>query len=428
MNNLFLTRLLNFIRLIIVFFGIFFSGNLFAQQLTPSTRGENFIKQIEGKLDKAKLQVDKICSGINGSSSAENWFLKGYVYNELSKSEVFKKTAPEADIESLNAIDKCKKLDIENKFVSDCINVLFELSTNFYNKGITSYNSALKSGQQAEFQNGLKMFENFFHAINLLGNDQAIINHLIEINNINKNSVIVYTGYCAQKSGDTDKAKQYYSQLILLNEPAEKAKKSGSPLAYIYYSEALLHSGDSALAKKVIDKGAKIYIDDPDVIMTAVDINSKLNKVHELSEFLELAVNSNSGNAKLLVVLAGAYNNVSKSYAKSGYKSTSMEYRDKSIKTYEKALNLNPNDKQLLFNINYNLGIHYYNPAVQAYKIRNETNLTEHEHLFKKCIPYLESAHKINPSNKNVMTMLMKAYQSLNETAKAESIEKELYK
>jgi tetratricopeptide (TPR) repeat protein len=400
-----------------------------AQTTTNTTnKGENFIKQIEGKIDKAKLSIDKTCADINGSKNAENWYLKGYVYVDLAKSEVYAKLAPNAAIDALKAIEKCKELDVDKKFESDCINLLFELSTLFYNKGINAYNSALKTKNTTEFSTALINFEYFFESIQTLGNDQAIVNHLIELNNINKNSVIVYTGYSAQQSGDNEKAKKFYSQVVLLNETNDKAKLAGVPLGYIYYSDLLISTGDTNNAKKVIEKGAKLYADNPDILMAAIDIFSKAKKVNEMADFLQTAVQNNPTNAKMLVVLAGAFNNIAKDYLKKGYKATSLEYRDKAIKTYEKTLSLKVTDKQLLFNINFNLGVLYYNPAVNAYKARNESNQQEYEFLFKKAVPYLETARKYDPENHNIMTMLMKAYQTLNETAKAEAIEKELYK
>lgn len=405
------------------------SACVIAQPTTTNvSKGEAYIKQIEGKLDKAKISIDKSCADINGSKSAENWYLKGYVYVDLAKSEVYKKLAPNAAKDALKAIEKCKTLDIEKKFESDCINLLFDLSTMFYNQGINAYNSALKTNNAAEFSTALVNFDDFFETIQTLGNDQAIVNHLIELNNINKNSVIVYAGYSAQKSGDNEKAKNYYSQIVLLNETNDKAKQAGVPLGYIYYSDLLVSMGDTATAKKVIEKGAKLYPDNADVMMTAIDIYSKARKVSEMADFLQAAVQSNPSNAKMLVVLAGAFNTIAKDYLKKGYKATSLEYRDKALKTYEKALNLKPTDTQLLFNINYNMGILYYNPAVTAYKNRTETNTQEYEFLFKKAVPYLEAAHKYDALNRNVMNMLMKAYQTLNATSKAEAIEKELYK
>ncbi len=416
------------IGLIFILFA-FVSYSAFSQTVTKPSKGEDFIKQIEGKLDKAKISIDKNCADINGSKSADNWFLKGYIYSELAKSEVFKKSTPNAAKEALKAIEKCKELDTENKLNSDCINVLFDLSTMFYNQGINFYNSALKTNTPNEFTSALENFENFFESVKTLGSDQAIVDHLIETSKISKNAIVVYTGYCAQKSGDNDKAKKYYSQVVLVNEPnIEKTKQAGTPLGYIYYSDLLIKTGDTATAKLVIDKGARLYPDNSDVILAAIDIFGKAKKVSEMADFIQAAIIKNPANAKMLVILAGAFNTISKDYAKKGYQATSTEYRDKAVKTYEKALLLKSTDNQLLFNINFNLGVLYYNPAVTAYKIRSEANKQEYEYLFKKSVPYLETAYKIDSKNRNVMTMLMKAYQTLNETGKAEAIEKVLYK
>lgn len=405
------------------------SNSLFSQPEKTPNRGENFIKQIEGKIDKAKISVDKLCADVNGSKNAENWYLKGYIYTELAKSAIYKSTVPNAPKDALIAIEKCKELDTDKKLTADCINVLFDLSSMFYNNGINFYNSALKTNNISEYTNALENFENFFEVIKTLDNDQAIVNHLIESSKINKNSVIVYTGYCAQKSGNNEKAKQYYSQIVLLNEPnLEKVKHAGVPLGYIYYSDLLMNIGDTATAKKVIDKGARLYPDNADVIMAAIDVYSKAKNASEMAEFIQIAIQSNPTNAKMLVILAGAFNSISKDYAKKGYQSTSIEYRDKAVKTYEKALSLKPTDSKILFNINYNLGVLYYNPAVIAYKKKDEANKQEYEYLFKKAVPYLEAAYKFDSKNRNLINMLMKSYQTLNETGKAEAIEKELYK
>jgi len=413
------------------FFAAFliFSNTTFSQPEKTTNKGENFIKQIEGKLDKAKISIDKSCADINGSKNPENWFIKGYVYTELAKSAIYKNSVPNAAREALSAIEKCKELDVDKKLNSDCINVLFDLSSMFYNNGINFYNSALKTNNTSEYSNALENYDNFFEVIKTLDNDQAIVNHLIESSKINKNSVIVYAGYCAQKSGNNEKAKEYYSQIVLLNEPNnEKVKQAGVPLGYIYYSDLLMSTNDTTTAKKVIDKGARLYPDNPDVIMAAIDVYSKAKNASEMADFLQVALQSNPTNAKMLVILAGAFNTISKDYARKGYQSTSLEYRDKAIKTYEKALALKTTDSKILYNINYNLGVLYYNPAVISYKKKDEANKQEYEYLFKKAVPYLEAAYKIEPNNRNVINMLMKSYQTLNETGKAEAIEKELYK
>jgi tetratricopeptide (TPR) repeat protein len=400
-----------------------------AQNDKETSRGENFIKQIQGKLDKAKEQVDKSCLDPEGSKNAENWYLKSYVYSQLAKSQVYKKLAPNAEFEALDAVKKSKELDTQKKFESDRINVLFELSTIFYNKGITLYNDAVENNKEAEFPVALNNFEKFLETIDVLGGDQVIVTNLLQYNKVNLNSIYLYAGYAAQKSGQTDKAKSFYQKLVLLNVSAEQAKQTGNPLAYIYYIDLLLSTNDTLAARGVAEKGLEVYPENPDVVMAAIDLFSKMKKMSEMADLMEKVVQQNTNpDVKMVFVLGQAYNNIAKEFARKGYQSTAEQYRTKAIAYFEKVLQSNPTDKKVLFNSNYNLGVIYYNAAVIAFKQRDETNTTEFEFLFKKSLPYLEKAHELDPKSKNVMNMLLKAYTSLNEKAKADAIESELYK
>lgn len=415
-------------KLFILFIILLNLGYLNAQNKATS-KGENFIQQIEGKLDKAKAQVDKQCADIEGSKNAENWYLKAYVYNELAKSQVYKKLAPNAEFEALEAVKKSKELDTKKKFESDRINLLFDLSTLFYNKAISLYNDGVENKKDANFSDALLNFEKFMECIDILGSDQVIVTNLLDYNKVSFNNIYLYIGYSAQKCNQFEKAKNYYDKLVLLNEPALQARHSGNPLAYIYYIELLLNNKDTLSARGVAEKGLEVYPENPDVVMAAIELFSKMKKMSEMADLMEKVVAKNSNpDTKMMFVLGQAFNNISKEYARKGYQSTAEQYKTKAIEYFEKILRLNPSDKKILFNTNYNLGVIYYNAAVNAYKQRNELNTTEYEFLFKKSLPYLEKAKEMDPKNKNVLNMLLKAYTSLNEKVKAEAIESELYK
>jgi len=398
-------------------------------QTNGTSKGENFIKQIEGKLDKAKAQVDKQCADAAGSQSAENWYLKAYVYNELAKSQVYKKLAPNAEFEALDAVKKSKELDSKKKFESDRINLLFDLSTLFYNKAITLYNDGVENKKEANFPDALLNFEKFMECIDVLGSDKVIVTNLLDYNKVSLNNIYLYIGYSAQKCNQFEKAKTFYDKLVLLNVPAAQARQSGNPLAYIYYMELLLNNKDTIAARGVAEKGLEVYNENPDVVMAAIELFSKMKKMSEMADLMEKVVSQNANaDLKMIFVLGQAFNNIAKEYARKGYQSTAEQYKTKAISYFEKVLNANPTDKKILFNANYNLGVIYYNAGVNAYKQRSESNTTEYEFLFKKSLPYLEKAKEIDPKNKNVLNMLLKAYTSLNEKAKAEAIESELYK
>jgi len=406
-----------------------FFNSVFAQNKTNTSRGENFIQQIEGKLDKAKAQVDKLCADATGSPNAENWYLKAYVYNELAKSQVYKKIAPNAEFEALEAVKKSKELDTKKKFESDRINLLFDLSTLFYNKAITLYNDGVENKKDANFSDALLNFEKFLECLEVLGSDQVIVTNLLDYNKISLNNIYMYIGYSAQKCNQYDKAKNYFNKIVLLNVPPTQARQVGNPLAYIYYMELLLNQKDTLAARGVAEKGLEVYPENPDVILAAIDLFNKMKKMSEMADLIEKVISNNPNpDIKMMFVLGQAYNNIAKEYIRKGYQSTAEQYKTKAINYFEKILQLNPTDKKVLFNTNYNLGVIYYNAGVIAFRKRTETNTTEYEFLFKKSLPYLEKAHELNPKNRNVLNMLLKAYTSLNEKVKAEAIEQELYK
>lgn len=389
--------------------------------------GEDYIKQIEGKIDKARVSIDKTLATPEGKKSAENWYLKGYICLQLAKSEIYQAKFPAADSEALEAIKKSRELDTDNKYLPDCINVLYELSSMFYNKGINSYNKSVQNTDVTGLGEALRNFELFFDAVKTLGDDDKIFTNLMDHYKINRHSVVFFSAFSAHKCGYGEKADLYYSKIAGTDIPDDKVKQMNQPLACIYYAEYLEAAGNLTKAVAVIKKGAKVFPDNPDVILAAIDFHKKAGMVDEMADFLELALKSAPNNPKMLVVLAGAYTTIARSYDKKGYASTSNEYRNKAIQAYEKALKTNPTDKSMLFNINYNMGILYYNPGVQAYKKQDEAGRAEAEILFRKAVVYLEKALDLDKKNKNVINMLLKCYQTLNDKTRAEELEKLLY-
>lgn len=389
---------------------------------------DNYINQIDGKLDKAKTAIDRDCLDAVKSKNAETWYLRAYIYSEISKSVVYTNLSNNPAEVSLEAIKKCKQLDIENKFYSECLNVLFEISTIFYDKGVNEYNLGVKNKNNSNFKEALKHFDLFFDAMETLGNDEKIIKHLLEYNNINPNSIVVYAGFASQSTGNISKAKELYLKLIDLTSDISTARKKGLALAYIYYSDLLIAEGNENEAIKIISRGIKLYPENQDLIVSNIDLFFKSDKVDELSDILEVAITNNPKDLQLLTVLAGTYNKISKQYTTRGYNETADKYRDKAIETYNQALKLNSNDKDLQFKLNYNCGLLYYNKGVKLYMMHDETNKDQWTNLFNSSLPYLLKAHNLDIKDTKLINILMKIYQCLNETDKAKEMEEKLYK
>ncbi|MFH2094865.1 MAG: hypothetical protein ABIJ16_04120, partial [Bacteroidota bacterium] len=388
---------------------------------------EDYIQQIEGKLDKAKIAIDKDCNNPQKANNAQVWYLKGYIYAEIGKSAVYNNLCDNCGLTALEAIQKCQRLDTENKFYSECFNVLFEIGTMFYDQAIKSYNSGVNSGSVADFSAALASFEFFFETQKTMGNDDKMIKHLLEYNKINPNSIKVYAGYSAQKTGNNEKAKAFYGELIDYKSDINTAKSKGLPLAYIYLSDILIAEGNLDEATMVVKRGVTLYPDNTDLIISCIDMYFKSDKVDELAEIVEIALKNNPKDIDLLVILAGAYNKISKLYTTRGYSETSEKYRAKAIEAYDKALAMKPVENDILYKINYNCGLLYYNPGVQLYIKKDESLKEQWTALFSKALPYLTKAHELDPSNRILINILMKIYQCLGQIDKAMEMEEKLY-
>ncbi|GAB4302916.1 MAG: hypothetical protein Kow0068_25430 [Marinilabiliales bacterium] len=409
---------------------IFFAGAIFycLTIFSQENLGEQYIQQINGKLDLAKKQIDTDLSNPSKSGDPQTWYLAGYIYAEISKSEVYAALCDNPANTALKAIQKCIKLDTEGKYFSDCLNVLFQIGNVFYDKAIKAYNKGIKNNSVYDFQNALDNFKLLFETIETMGDDNNMINHLLKYNNINPLSLKIYAGYCAQKNGDIQLAKDYYNELIDMESPVSIAKTKGLPLAYIYMSDLYLAENNVNMAKQIADRGVHVFPENNDMLITAINLYFQSQDYDKLAEILEVAKVSDSEDIKLLVLMAGAYNKLYKSYNAKGYESTANAYLKKAIETYDRVIAIEKTDKELLFKVNYNCGLLYYNPGVKLYIKHDESNKEEWTDLFTKAEKYLSEAHRLKPEDTKLTNVLMKIYQCLNQTDKAKELEEELYK
>ena len=89
---------------------------------------------------------------------------------------------------------------------------------------------------------------------------------------------------------------------------------------------------------------------------------------------------------------------------------------DTLVAMYEEILLLDPNDENALFNI----GVVYFNRGVLA---NNAKALkSEVKALYEKALVYLEKAHQLKPSDKQISSVLKKDYVLLGMTEKADAL------
>lgn len=444
------------------------SASVFCQQ--NQEEAENFIKQIDGRLDKAKEAIDKECLAPETASDPMTWYLKGYIYGEIAKSQVYAALSSNPANESLEAIKQCKKLDENGKFESDCINVLFEIATLFYDRGIRNYNAALKGNEKNLYLKALEGFKYYFKTLETLGNDDKIVLHLLKYNNINSDAVNIYAGYSAMQMEDYQTAEAYFTKIVDFNSTKEIALSKALPLAYIYYCNMLEKQGNISLASKVIERGMELIPGNPEILITAINLYKNANDIDNLTDVLEKAEGDLPDNYPVLVNFANSLLETASLFEKRGYENTTLNYLLKACAVLNRAVELNnselnliflaanthnsvakiyfrkseelnsatfrdqaealyllllmkkPKDENMLFQIYNNLGAIYYKPAAEIYSSQDRDRIEEYLALFQKSLPYFEEAHKLQSKNKKIMQLLINLYLIFNETTKADEM------
>ena len=338
-------------RLVIYLLFIFFSITSYSQSDVKNQELKDAVQQIEGDLNKAKIRVDNLCNNPQSNQKASSWYLKAYVYTEFAKSLVFTSKYPGSDKIALDAIKKALELDKTKQYYSDILNVMMDLTITAYNKAIKNYNNAVTSKSNDLFSMAIHYFELYFDCYNTLGVDKKFIDDFIKYNKVSLKSINFYYAYASQTVGQTDKALATYEKIIDLNDNAMAAKEKGMPLAYLYYSKLLEQQGDIDKTTAVIKRGVTLFPTQSELIINATSLFNKYKKTDDLVDLLESQNIDKITDLKILFVLGQNYRRLSREYEKNGYQSTADNYKQKTLKIYQKAITLNPKDQENLFKV-----------------------------------------------------------------------------
>ncbi len=165
-----------------------------------------------------------------------------------------------------------------------------------------------------------------------------------------------------------------------------------------------LAKADTVAALETLELGASEFPKSPYYLGNLVNIYATQNKLDQAITFLTKALEANPKNINYLLAMGGLYER--------------KEDWAKSAEWYQKILELEATN----FDANHNLGRSYYNQAVTVLGAEVLDKLTEEKAkgLFKKALPYLESAYKVNPDQ--VYYVLANVYDRLDMKDKYEAV------
>jgi tetratricopeptide (TPR) repeat protein len=239
----------------------------------------------------------------------------------------------------------------------------------------------------------------------------------------------------AAKSGDAEKVIDFNKKML--------DAKLGTPYNYNSISNAYLAKGDTSQAMQYLKKGRDAFPSDGELLSAETDLFLVTNRQEEALRNLIQAFDKNPSNGMYCFMIGTAYDNLAnpkdKSSGKDLPKPIDFETLFKSAETYYiKAIPLNANDKEFLFNSKFNLGALYNNYAIyienkgiekltDMSKLQKE-NAAKSQEYYKKAIPYLEQALDLKPEDKDCMKALRQLYYKTDNTKMAKEMNDRLGK
>jgi len=239
----------------------------------------------------------------------------------------------------------------------------------------------------------------------------------------------------AAKSGNPDKVIEFNKKML--------DAKLDVPYNYSSISKAYLVKGDTSQALQMLKKGRAVFPADGELLSAETDLFLATNRQEEALRNLIQAFEKEPNNGVYCFMIGTVYDNLAnpkdKSTGKDLAKPGNFEQLFKNAESYYvRAIELNTNDKEFLFNSKFNLGALYNNYAIyienkgidkisDMAKLQKE-NAALSQDYYKKAIPYLEQALDLKQDDKDTMKALRQLYYKTDNTKMAKEMDDRLKK
>ena len=390
--------------------GFYGASNTFAQQKNVVS-AINYLGYYNKDKDandlmEAKKYIDLATLDAETGAKAKTWSNRAEIYMLLYNC----KDAKVADLkngsldEAAKAYAQTVKLDEKNNYpqAKDGLKICAIIASN---AGIENFKAAKFPEALNGFEKSIQLNEEFLQKTD----SNAIYNAALS----------------AEKSQNYDKAVQYFQKAIDIKYGGNE----DGPMLYSLLAESYLKKGDKVNYISTVQKGRQIYSNDKQLILSELNYFIEAGKYKEAITNLELAMSKEPNNEIFPFNIGVIYDNL----ANPGEGKTAPtekefnEFVEKAEAAYKKAIEINPN----YFDALYNIGALYFNRAVKQSEIVNnikdnnkyKIESAKVDEIFKKSLPFLEKGEEIRTSDistyKNLISTLQKLYLMTEQTEKS---------
>jgi tetratricopeptide (TPR) repeat protein len=345
-------------------------------QMGKVTSAISFMDQ--GALDKAKEALDQAFLNEKSKDNPKTYAALGKLCQEVFKSEnpKFKALYANPLEDAYTAYQKAIELDPKGGMKKQfSLNNTYQLLGNdFIQQGVAKF-------EAQDYAAALKSFE---YNIKVASSDVYL--------GVIDSGIYFNAGLAAYNGKLYDKAIPYFKKCIEL--------KYENTMPYFLGYQSYMALKDTVNAGETLQGAFKAYPDNQDVILQLVDFYMKNNKLQDAFSYINLAKSKDPNNYSL--------------HWAEGVLFMKQEKYTEAIACLTKSVEL----KGDLFDTQFNLGVCYYNKAVELFQKTQEimdvakynTALGEANAVFINAIPFFEKANSIKPDDVDALRNLKELY------------------
>jgi tetratricopeptide (TPR) repeat protein len=369
---------------------VVFAVGLPSMALAQTSAVTNAImNQRTGLLDKARTDIDKAIVNEKTSGKAKTWFTRGEIYQGMMESPIYEKQLQPGEglQKAYESYNKTIELDTKTgEFGKQAVARLDNLYGRAFNDAVNSYNAK-------EY-------------------DKAIANYKLASQiRPQDTTAVLYSAYASEAKQDFPAAKASYNQLLGMNY---KSATLYSRLLQIARQEK-----NDAEAAKVLQQALAAYPNNKAFMLEDLNLSLASGKGEDALNKINKNIAADPNNSNLYAVRGSMYDQQKKS--------------DLALADYRKAIELDPNNFDAQFNLgvyNYNKAADAYTKAskmdLKTYQTSGKKFEAEGKKYFDASVPYFEKALQLQPEDRNVLSSLQKVYFRLGRTADSERLSAKL--
>ncbi len=376
-------------KLILLLFAAFIVTGVQAQN-AKRTSAFNYFNN--GKLDKAKENIDPCITHEKTMNVAKTWYYRGNIYLQIALS-----TNPDYKALDSNALEvayesykKCAELDNRGEYTQDVNHNFRVIASNFFNQGVTSYN-------ENDYMGAARNFMNTYN----ISKDMGVTDTLALSN--------VALAYEIAK--EYDLAIENYRTLLEIGFTDPMVFNA---LASIY----LTVKNDTVSSELYVVEGRALHPDDYQLLIAETNLNLARGENEKALANLQKALETDPENKTIWFALGTNYETVGNI--------------EEAEKAYNRCIEIDP----AYADAYYNLGAMFNNQAAEIIEQANELPLeavkeydaekAKADALLEKALPYLEKSDELNPGNIPTLQTLKQIYSILNNPEKLKEVNEKI--